>query len=59
MYKQEEEVKDFPPVDWLQLSGDAYNGSRRKPVKFLEKLPDVHPVFQVQVELHHARQTWK
>lgn len=47
----------FLPVDWLHLSGDAYNGAWRKLVEFLEKLPDVHPVLQVQVKLHHARQT--
>lgn len=33
------------PVDRLHLSGDAYNRSWRKPVKFLEKVPDVSPVF--------------
>lgn len=49
----------FLPVDWLHLSGDAHNGPWRKPVKFLEKLPDVNPVLQVQVKLHDARQTWK
>lgn len=48
----------FLPVDWLHLSGDAHNGPWRKPVKFLEKLPDVLPVLQVQIELHDARQTW-
>lgn len=47
------------PVDWLHLSGDAYHCSRRKPVKFLEKVPDVGLVFQVQVKLHYACQTWK
>lgn len=47
------------PVDWLHLSGDAYYRSWRKPVKFLEKVPDVGLVFQVQVKLHYACQTWK
>lgn len=33
------------PVDWLHLSDDPYYCSWRKPVKFLEKLPNVCPVF--------------
>lgn len=49
----------FLPVDWLHLSGDAHNGSWGKPVKLLEKVPDVNPVFQVQVKLHDAPQTWE
>lgn len=49
----------FLPVDWLHLSGDAYNGSWRELLEFLEELPDVHPVLQVQVKLHHAWQTCK
>lgn len=48
----------FPPVDWLHLPGDANNSPWRKAVEFLEKFPDVHPVLQVQVQLHDARQTW-
>lgn len=48
----------FPPVDWLHLPGDANNGPWREAVELLEKLPDVDPVLQVQVQLHDARQTW-
>ncbi len=47
------------PVDWLHLSCDAYHCSWRKVVKFLEQVPDVGPVFQVQVKLHNTLQTWK
>lgn len=45
------------PVDWLHLPGDAYYCFGRKLLKFLEKVPDVGPVFQVQVELHYACET--
>lgn len=49
----------FLPVDWLHLSGDAHNGPPGKVAKLLEKLPDVNSVFQVQVQLHNACQTWE
>lgn len=45
------------PVDWLHFSDDAYYCSWRKFVKFLEKIPDVGPVLQVQVKLHDMCQT--
>lgn len=45
------------PVDWLHLSGDAYYCSWRKPVKFVEKVPDVGPVLQVQVKLNYLHKT--
>lgn len=47
------------PVNWLHLSGDAYYRFWWKLLKFLEKVSDVGPVFEVQVKLHYAHQTWK